>query len=397
MKIQKVVIVAAKRTPIGSFMGGLSSLEATRLGASAIKGALDSIELSPDRIDEVFMGNVLQSGLGQAPARQAAIYAGISENTPCSTINKVCASGMKAITLAAQAIALGDINIAVAGGMENMSLAPHLISLRKGLKFGSASAIDSLQKDGLIDPFDQVAMGVFADATAIQHSISRLEQDAFAIESYAKSANAWKEGKMKEEVVPINVPQRNSVDSTIQEDEEYKNVALDKIPLLRPAFSKKGTVTAANASTLNDGAAALILMSEKKAKELKLKPMAWIEAYADAAQQPKWFTTAPAKALPKALSIANRSLEEIDLFEFNEAFSVVGLANINLLHIDPKKVNVHGGAVSLGHPLGCSGARIVVTLVHAMNQRKVHLGAATICNGGGGATAMILTTKNDQQ
>ena len=397
MKTQKVVIVAAKRTPIGSFMGGLSSVEAPKLGARAIKGALDSIGLSPDRVDEVFMGNVLQSGLGQAPARQAALYAGVSENTPCTTINKVCASGMKAITLAAQAIALGDINIAVAGGMENMSLAPHLMSLRKGLKFGSASAVDSMQKDGLLDPFDQVAMGVFADATAVKHSISRLEQDVFAVESYTKSTTAWKEGKMKEEVVPVNVPQRKGSGSTIQEDEEYKNVVLDKIPLIGPAFSKEGTVTAANASTLNDGAAALVLMSEKKATELKLKPMAWIEAYADAAQQPKWFTTAPAKALPKALSKANRSLDEIDLFEFNEAFSVVGLANCKILDIDPKKVNVHGGAVSLGHPLGCSGARIVVTLIHAMNDRKVRLGAATICNGGGGATAMILTTKNEPQ
>lgn len=397
MKTQKVVIVAAKRTPIGSFMGGLSSVEAPKLGARAIKGALDSIGLSPDRVDEVFMGNVLQSGLGQAPARQAALYAGVSENTPCTTINKVCASGMKAITLAAQAIALGDINIAVAGGMENMSLAPHLMSLRKGLKFGSASAVDSMQKDGLLDPFDQVAMGVFADATAVKHSISRLEQDVFAVESYTKSTTAWKEGKMKEEVVPVNVPQRKGSGSTIQEDEEYKNVVLDKIPLIGPAFSKEGTVTAANASTLNDGAAALVLMSEKKATELKLKPMAWIEAYADAAQQPKWFTTAPAKALPKALSKANRSLDEIDLFEFNEAFSEVGLANCKILDIDPKKVNVHGGAVSLGHPLGCSGARIVVTLIHAMNDRKVRLGAATICNGGGGATAMILTTKNEPQ
>ncbi|MEK9613090.1 MAG: thiolase family protein [Flavobacteriaceae bacterium] len=397
MKTQKVVIVAAKRTPIGSFMGGLSSVEAPKLGARAIKGALDSIGLSPDRVDEVFMGNVLQSGLGQAPARQAVLYAGVSENTPCTTINKVCASGMKAITLAAQAIALGDINIAVAGGMENMSLAPHLMSLRKGLKFGSASAVDSMQKDGLLDPFDQVAMGVFADATAVKHSISRLEQDVFAVESYTKSTTAWKEGKMKEEVVPVNVPQRKGSGSTIQEDEEYKNVVLDKIPLIGPAFSKEGTVTAANASTLNDGAAALVLMSEKKATELKLKPMAWIEAYADAAQQPKWFTTAPAKALPKALSKANRSLDEIDLFEFNEAFSVVGLANCKILDIDPKKVNVHGGAVSLGHPLGCSGARIVVTLIHAMNDRKVRLGAATICNGGGGATAMILTTKNEPQ
>ncbi len=390
MEKHKVVIVAAKRTPIGKFMGGLSTVPAPTLGAVAIKGALASIGLSPDKVEEVYMGNVLQAGVGQAPARQAAIQAGISATVPCTTVNKVCASGMKAISMAAQAIALGDAEVVVAGGMENMSLAPHIVPMRTGVKFGGTQLQDVMQKDGLLDAFDQVAMGTYADATATKYAISREEQDAFAVASYRRSAAAWKSGVMNNEMVPVPVPQRRGEDILVTEDEEYTNVLLDKIPKLRPAFTKDGTVTAANASTLNDGAAALVLMSEQKAVELNVSPLATLESYADAAHEPQWFTTAPAKALPKALAKAGIKQEEIDLFELNEAFSVVGLANIKLLHLDPKKVNIHGGAVSLGHPLGCSGARIVVTLLNAMGNNKVKLGAAAICNGGGGATALIL-------
>ncbi len=390
MDTQRVVIVSAKRTPLGKFLGGLSTLPAPTLGAIAIKGALAAIDLLPSEVEEVFMGNVLQAGLGQAPARQAAMEAGIPDTVPCTTINKVCSSGMKTISMAAQAIALGDISVAVAGGMENMSLAPHIAPMRKGIKFGGAQMEDVLQKDGLLDAFDQVPMGVFADATAVKYNISREEQDAFAITSYQKSAAAWASGVMEQEVVPVAIPQRKGDDLLITEDEEFTNVILEKIPKLRPAFSKEGTVTAANASTINDGAAALILMSESKAKELNLSPLAYIEAYADAAHDPQWFTTAPAKALPKALAKAGVKQEEIGLFEFNEAFSVVGLANIKLLGLDPAQVNVHGGAVSLGHPLGCSGARIVVTLLNAMQVKNINLGAAAICNGGGGASSIIL-------
>ena len=390
MEKNKVVIVSAKRTPIGKFMGGLSTIPSPTLGALAIKGALASIHLSSDLVEEVFMGNVLQAGVGQAPARQAAIQAGIPDTVPCTTVNKVCASGMKAISMAAQTIALGDAEVVVAGGMENMSLAPHIVPMRNGIKFGAAQLEDVMQKDGLIDAFDQVAMGTFADATAAEHMISREEQDAFAVESYRRSAAAWSSGLMNNEIIPVSVPQRRGDDILVKEDEEYTNVLLDKIPKLRPAFTKDGTVTAANASTINDGAAALVLMSEEKAIELNLSPLATIESYADAAQEPQWFTTAPAKALPKALAKAGIRQGEIDLFELNEAFSVVGLANIKLLNLDPKKVNIHGGAVSLGHPLGCSGARIVVTLLNAMETNKVKLGAAAICNGGGGASALIL-------
>lgn len=388
--MQKVVIVSAKRTPIGKFMGGLSSVPAPRLGAIAIKGALDAAKIAASQVDEVFMGNVLQAGVGQAPARQAALLAGISDTVPCTTINKVCSSGMKAISLAAQAIALGDAEVVVAGGMENMSLAPHIVPMRNGIKFGGAQLEDVMQKDGLTDAFDQVAMGVFADATAEKHQISREEQDAFAVESYRRAAAAWKSGAMYKEVVPVAVPQRRGEDIVIQEDEEFSNVNLTKIPQLRPAFSKEGTVTAANASTLNDGAAALVLMSEKKAKALGITPLAHIVSYADAAQEPQWFTTAPAKALPKVLAKANLPQAAIDLFEFNEAFSVVGLANMKLLGLSPEKVNIHGGAVSLGHPLGCSGARIVVTLINALTTKNSTFGAAAICNGGGGASAIIL-------
>ena len=389
MKRHKAVIVSAKRTPLGKFMGGLSTVPAPKLGAIAIQGALKAIGLDATEVDEVYMGNVLQAGVGQAPARQAAIFAGIPHTAPCTTVNKVCSSGMKTIMMAAQAIALGDAEVVVAGGMENMSLAPHIVPMRTGVKFGGTQLEDVMQKDGLVDAFDQVAMGTYADATATKHKISRVEQDAFAIESYRRSAAAWESGVMQNEIVPVSVPQRRGEDKKITEDEEYTNVLLDKIPNLRPAFTKEGTVTAANASTINDGAAAVIIMSEEKAKVLGLTPLATIEGYADAAQEPQWFTTAPAKALPKALAKANVSLDEVELFEFNEAFSVVGLANMQLLELDSTLVNVHGGAVSLGHPLGCSGARIVVTLLYAMKHKNVSLGAAAICNGGGGASAIV--------
>ena len=389
MKRHKAVIVSAKRTPLGKFMGGLSTVPAPKLGAIAILGALESIGLDATEVDEVYMGNVLQAGVGQAPARQAAIFAGIPDTVPCTTVNKVCSSGMKTIMMAAQAIALGDAEVVVAGGMENMSLAPHIVPMRTGVKFGGTQLEDVMQKDGLVDAFDQVAMGTYADATATKHQISRADQDAFAIESYRRSAAAWESGVMQNEIVLVSVPQRRGEDKQITEDEEYTNVLLDKIPNLRPAFTKEGTVTAANASTINDGAAAVIVMSEEKAKTLGLAPLASIEGYADAAQEPQWFTTAPAKALPKALAKANVSLDEVELFEFNEAFSVVGLANMQLLELNSTQVNVHGGAVSLGHPLGCSGARIVVTLLNAMEHKNVSLGAAAICNGGGGASAIV--------
>ena len=389
MKRHKAVIVSAKRTPLGKFMGGLSTVPAPKLGAIAIQGALETIGLDATEVDEVYMGNVLQAGVGQAPARQAAIFAGIPDTVPCTTVNKVCSSGMKTIMMAAQAIALGDAEVVVAGGMENMSLAPHIVPMRTGVKFGGTQLEDVVQKDGLVDAFDQVAMGTYADATATKHQISRAEQDAFAIESYRRSAAAWESGVMQNEIVPVSVPQRRGEDKQTTEDEEYTNVLLDKIPNLRPAFTKEGTVTAANASTINDGAAAVVVMSEEKAKTLGLTPLATIEGYADAAQEPQWFTTAPAKALPKALAKANVSLDEVELFEFNEAFSVVGLANMQLLELNSTQVNVHGGAVSLGHPLGCSGARIVVTLLNAMEHKNVSLGAAAICNGGGGASAIV--------
>lgn len=388
--MNEVVVVSAVRTPIGSFMGALSSVPAPKLGAIAIKGALDKIGLKPDLVEEVLMGNVVQAGTGQAPARQAAIYAGIPDTVPCTTINKVCASGMKAVMQAAQAVALGDISIAVAGGMENMSLIPHYVHMRNGQKFGPTTLIDGMQKDGLVDVYDQNAMGVCADACATEHNFSREDQDAYAIQSYTRSADAWKKGKYNNEVVPVEVPQRRGEPIIVDEDEEYKNVKMEKIPSLRPAFSKDGTVTAANASTINDGAAALILMSAQKAKELNLKPIATIKGYADAAQEPKWFTTAPAKALPKALKNAGIDQDEVDFFEFNEAFAVVGLANMKLLGLTDKNVNANGGAVSLGHPLGCSGARIIVTLLNVLEQNNGKIGAAAICNGGGGASAIVL-------
>jgi len=390
MTHKKVVIVSAVRTPIGSFMGGLSTVTAPQLGAAAIKGALNKINLSPELIDEVIMGNVVQAGVGQAPARQAAILAGLPNTTIATTINKVCASGMKAVMQGAQAIMAGDAEIVIAGGMENMSLIPHYIHLRNGYKFGPTTMIDGMQKDGLSDAYDNSAMGVSADLCASEYKISREEQDAFAIQSYERSAKAWEAGKFDSEIVPVSVPQRRGEPIIIDKDEEYTNVKLDKIPSLAPAFTKEGTVTAANASTINDGAAALILMSEKKALELGLKPLAYIKSYADAAQEPKWFTTTPSVALPKALDKVGLSVKEVDFFEFNEAFSVVGLANSKILGLDASKVNVNGGAVSLGHPLGCSGARIIVTLINVLAQNNAKIGAAAICNGGGGASAIVI-------
>lgn len=387
---KKVVIVSAVRTPIGSFMGSLSTVPAPQLGAAAIKGALAKINLDPNTVDEVFMGQVVQAGAGQAPARQAARFAGLSDEVACTTVNKVCASGMKAIMFGAQAIMAGDAEIVVAGGMENMSLIPHYMHLRNGVKFGPSTMVDGMQKDGLQDAYDHNAMGVCADMCATEYNISREEQDAFAIASYERSAKAWDAGKFDAEVVPVAVPQRKGDPVMVTKDEEYSNVKLDKIPSLNPAFTKEGTVTAANASTINDGAAAVVLMSEEKAKAMGLTPLAYIKSYADAAQEPKWFTTAPAKALPKALEKAGIGLGDVDYFEFNEAFSVVGLANAKILKIEDRNINVNGGAVSLGHPLGCSGARIIVTLVNVLQQNNAKIGAAAICNGGGGASAMVI-------
>ncbi len=385
-----VVIVSAVRTPIGSFLGSLSSVPAPKLGAAAIKGALEKINLKPEMVDEVLMGNVVQAGTGQAPARQAAIFAGIPNTVPCTTINKVCSSGMKAVMQAAQAISLGDADIMVAGGMENMSAIPHYYHARSATKFGPATLVDGMQKDGLVDAYDNKAMGVCADACAVEYEFSREDQDAFAVQSYERSKAAWEAGKFDDEVIPVEVPQRRGDAIVVNTDEEYTNVKMEKIPALRPAFTKDGTVTAANASTINDGAAALVLMSKEKAEELGLKPLATIKSYADAAQEPEWFTTAPAKALPKALAKANVELSDVDFFEFNEAFSVVGLANMKILGLSDDKVNVNGGAVSLGHPLGCSGARILVTLINVLHQNNAKIGAAAICNGGGGASAIVI-------
>ena len=388
--MKEVVIVSVARTPIGSFMGSLSTIPAPKLGAIAIKGALEKINLDPNLVEEVFMGNVVSAGLGQAPARQAAIFAGIPNTVPCTTVNKVCASGMKAIMLAAQTIALGDADIIVAGGMENMSAIPHYQHARKGSKFGAITMEDGLQKDGLVDAYDNVAMGVCADTCATEYNFSREDQDAFAIQSYNRSAKAWSDGKYADEIVPVEIPQRRGEAIIFSEDEEYKNVRMDKIPTLRAAFTKDGTVTAANASTINDGGAALVLMSVDKAKELNITPLAKVKSYADAAHEPEWFTTAPAKALPKALAKANISIDDVDYFELNEAFSVVGLANMKILGITDDKVNVNGGAVSLGHPLGVSGARIVIALTSILKQNDAKIGAAAICNGGGGASAFII-------
>jgi len=387
---KNIVIVSRARTPIGSFLGSLSSLSAPELGAAAIKAALEKIKLDPSTVSEVLMGQVVQAGSGQAPARQAAMGAGIPDHVPCTTVNKVCSSGLKAVMQGAQAIALGDADIVVAGGMESMSNIPHYLPMRRGQKFGPTSLIDGLQKDGLVDVYNQEAMGVFAEKCAAEYGCSREDQDGFAISSYKRSAKAWDEGKFNDEVVPVSVPQRRGEPLIISQDEEFKNVRMDKIPSLRPAFVKDGTVTAANASTINDGAGAVVLMSEDKAKELGIKPLARIISQADAAQAPEWFTTAPAKALPKALSKAGLALSDIDYFELNEAFSVVGLANMKILELSPDKVNVNGGAVSLGHPLGCSGVRILITLMGILEQNNGTYGAVGICNGGGGASAMII-------
>ena len=387
---KRVVIVAAARTPIGSFMGGLSTIPAPQLGAIAIKGALAKINLDPTLVDEVFMGNVVQAGVGQAPARQAALFAGLSNSVACTTLNKVCASGMKSVMFAAQAIQSGDAEIVVAGGMENMSLIPHYTHLRAGTKFGPTTLLDGMQKDGLTDAYDNTAMGVSADLCASEYNITREQQDQFAIQSYERSAKAWEAGKFDNEIIPVAVPQRKGEPLIVSKDEEYTNVKLDRVSSLNPAFTKDGTVTAANASTINDGAAALVIMSEEKAIALGLSPLAYILSYADAAQEPKWFTTSPALALPKALKKANLKIEDVDYFEFNEAFSVVGLANAKLLNIDLNKMNVNGGAVSLGHPLGCSGARIIVTLLNVLEQNNGKIGAAAICNGGGGASAIVI-------
>tara|TARA_B100000787_G_C16199003_1_gene303284 strand:- start:9379 stop:10560 length:1182 start_codon:yes stop_codon:yes gene_type:complete len=390
MSTKDVVIVSVARTPIGSFMGSLSSIPAPKLGAIAIKGALSKINLDPNLVDEVFMGNVVSAGLGQAPARQAAIFAGIPDTVPCTTVNKVCASGMKSIMLAAQTIALGNADIVVAGGMENMSSIPHYFNARKGTKFGPASLEDGMQKDGLIDVYDNIAMGVCADACATKYGFSREDQDNYAIQSYQRSAKAWKTGKFSNEVVPVEIPQRRGNPILMREDEEFKNVKMEKIPTLRAVFSKEGTVTAANASTINDGGAALILMSAEKAIKLNITPIAKIISFADAAQEPKWFTTSPAKAIPKALDKAGIVIDDVDYFELNEAFAVVGLANMKILGLKNDRVNVNGGAVSLGHPLGVSGARIIIALTSILKQNNAKIGAAGICNGGGGASAMVI-------
>jgi acetyl-CoA C-acetyltransferase len=389
-----VYIVSAVRTPIGAFLGGLSSVPATQLGATAIKGALEKASLDPSLVNEVFMGNVLQAGVGQAPARQAALAAGLPNSVPCTTVNKVCASGMKAIMLGAQSILAGDNHIVVAGGMENMSQTPHYIDGRNGTKFGNITMLDGITKDGLLDVYSKVPMGNCAELCATKYEITREQQDEFAINSYKRAAAAWQAGRFNDEVVGVSVPQRKGDPIVVTEDEEYKNVFLDKIPGLRPAFDKDGTITAANASTLNDGASALILASEEAVAKYGLKPLAKIVSYADAAQEPEWFTTAPSLAVPKAQEKANLSIANIDYWELNQAFSVVGLANMKILGLDPAKVDVNGGAVALGHPLGNSGSRVIVTLLHVLKQNNAKLGAAAICNGGGGASAMVIESLN---
>jgi acetyl-CoA C-acetyltransferase len=387
---KEVYIVSAVRTPMGSFLGGLSSVPATKLGATAIKGALEKAGIDVAAIDEVFMGNVLQAGVGQAPARQAALGAGLNQNVPCTTINKVCASGMKSIMLGAQSILAGDNHIVVAGGMENMSQTPHYVDGRNGTKFGNITMLDGITKDGLLDVYSKVPMGNCAELCAKEYNITREDQDNFAITSYTRAADAWKAGKFNNEIVPVAVPQRKGDPIMISEDEEYKNVFLDKIPGLKPAFDKEGTITAANASTLNDGASALVLASKEAVEKYGLKPIAKIVSYADAAQAPEWFTTAPSLAVPKALDKAGLKTSDVDFWELNQAFSVVGLANMKILGLDASKVDVNGGAVALGHPLGNSGSRVIVTLINVLKQNNAKIGGAAICNGGGGASAMII-------
>lgn len=387
---REVFIVSAVRTPIGGFMGGLSTVSATQLGAVAIKGALDKSGLKADQVDEVFMGNVLQAGVGQAPARQAALAAGLTNEVPCTTVNKVCASGMKAIMLGAQTILAGDNEVVVAGGMENMSQTPHYVDGRNGVKFGNITMLDGITKDGLLDVYNKVPMGNCAELCAKEYGFSREDQDAFAITSYKRSAAAWEAGRFDEEVVPVSVPQRKGDPIVISQDEEYKNVFIDKIPSLRPAFDKDGTITAANASTLNDGASALILASAEAVAKYNLKPIAKIVSYGDAAQAPEWFTTSPSKAVPVALKKAGMETADVDFWELNQAFSVVGLANMKILGLNPEKVDVNGGAVALGHPLGNSGSRVIVTLINVLKQNNGKFGGAAICNGGGGASAMII-------
>ena len=389
--MRKVYIVSAVRTPLGSFGGALANVPATRLGAAAIKGALEKAKVQPGQVEEVFMGNVYSANLGQAPARQAAIYAGIPNTVPCTTFNKLCSSGAKAIMFAAQAIMLGHQDIIVAGGMENMSSVPYYVpKARYGYGYGHGELVDGMVKDGLTDAYNQAVMGVCADNTAKEYNISREEQDEFAIASYKRSAASTESGAFRDEIVPVEVPQRKGDPVIVSEDEEYKRVIFEKIPSLRPVFSKDGTVTAANASTINDGAAALVLASEDKVKELGLTPVARIVSFADAAQEPEWFTTAPAKAAPIALQRAGLKIEDIDYFEVNEAFAVVALAFNKLMKLDAGKVNVLGGAVSLGHPLGASGARIITTLNNVLHRKNAKRGLAAICNGGGGASSIII-------
>jgi len=385
-----VYIVSAARTPMGSFLGSLSTVPATKLGSTAIQGALKMAGLDPKEIEEVYMGNVLQAGIGQAPARQAAMGAGLSESVPCTTINKVCASGMKAIALARATIVMGEAEIVIAGGMENMSQVPHYLDARKGSKFGDIKMRDGMLVDGLTDVYNKTHMGNCAELCAKENNITREDQDLFAVTSYERSAYAWENGAYKSEVVPVEIPQRKGDPIVFSEDEEYKNVKMDRISTLRPAFDKAGTVTAANASTLNDGASAVILASEDAVNRHGLTPLAKIIGYADAAHDPKWFTTAPSLALPIALDRAGITVEDVDLWELNEAFAVVGIVNNQKLGLNPEKVNVNGGAVSLGHPLGSSGCRIVVTLAHALKARGLKYGAAGICNGGGGASALVI-------
>lgn len=387
---KEVYIVAAVRTPMGTFLGGLSSVPAPQLGATAIKGALAKSGLSADKVNEVFMGNVLQAGVGQAPAKQASLGAGIPNDVSCTTVNKVCASGMKAMMLGAQTILAGDNEIVIAGGMENMSSVPHYVNGRQGVKLGDIKMTDGMVKDGLTDVYNNIHMGVCADACATEYKFSREEQDQFAIDSYEKAAKAWSAGKFNDEIVPVAVPQRKGDPIMVSEDEEYKNIKMDKIATLRPAFTKDGSVTAANSSTLNDGASAVVLASKEAVEKYGLKPIAKIIGYADASHEPEWFTTAPSKAIPKALAKAGLSVDQIDFWELNEAFAVVGMVNTKILNIDPAKVDVNGGAVALGHPLGSSGSRIIVSLINILKQNNAKYGCAAICNGGGGASSMVI-------